>query len=71
MKMKRAKVNLNIDINDNFKAGNCKCCPLSYSYQYECYPGAYKKIICCGIKRTPSICPIEIEEPLEDNKVKI
>lgn len=60
-KMKRAKIELKINVPDDFYPGNCKDCPMKTFISGESYPGCYWEKIECKLGFNKTVCPIEME----------
>lgn len=61
MNMKKAILNIKVNVPDNFKPGNCTDCPFCRRGSYESFPGAYYEKVSCELGFNSAVCPIEIE----------
>lgn len=73
--MKKAIVNLTINVPDDFDTGSCERCPFCIKSSYESFPGCYSESKSCGLKSNPTTCPIEpfdksFERSVEEYKNK-
>ena len=60
-KMKRSKIELKINVPDDFYTGNCKNCPMRSIQSGESFPGCYWEKIECKLGFNKEVCPIEME----------
>lgn len=59
--MKKAKVNMTINVSDDFEVGECAKCPIHSESCFSTHIYSETKISCL-LNCTPVNCPITIEE---------
>jgi hypothetical protein len=62
-KMKKATLNIQINVPDNFTCGDCCRCPLCVEKEeYLAMSGRVVKYAACGIGFSHTTCPLEVKE---------
>ena len=60
--MKKAILNIKINVPDDFTIGDCKKCPLNARSSYEPLPGYCYEKIECKLGFNKATCPLEVNE---------
>lgn len=60
--MKKAILNIKINVPDSFKIGECDKCPLNARSSYESFPGCYYENFECKLGFNEATCPLEVNE---------
>lgn len=56
--MKKATLNIKINVPDSFKIGECEKCPLVVKSSSESYPGCYWESFKCKFGFDKTTCPL-------------
>ena len=64
--MKKAILNIKINVPDDFTIGDCKKCPLNVRSSYESFPGCYCENIECKFGFNKTTCPLEVDVKSDD-----
>lgn len=57
--MKKAKLEITMNVPDDFTPGKCGICPLAKREGREDVSRAYYEIICCKLGYPRELCPVE------------
>ena len=63
--MKKASVNLEIFVSDDFQPGDCENCPFKNVRETEVTRSVYERKVECHLGRKPFTCPIYIHVPTQ------
>ena len=58
--MKKAILNIKVNVPDSFKIGECYKCPLNVWRSHETFPGCYQESVECKLGFNTGTCPLEI-----------
>ena len=58
--MKKAILNIKINVPDDFNIGNCDKCPLNVKSSCESFPGCYWEKVDCKFGFNEVTCPLEV-----------
>lgn len=64
--MKKANINININVPDNFECGDCYICPLKETKYIQVGLQEYDTQISCKLGFQKSTCPIEVLPTAEE-----
>ena len=59
--MKKVRLDIKLNVPDDFECGDCKKCPLRNEEYEEYYPGTGHTTISCTIGFNEGTCPIEVQ----------
>lgn len=66
--MKKAHINIKINIPDDFEPGKCNHhCPFANTIEHETSYQQYETIIKCNLGFSRTTCPIELNEEVKSN----
>ncbi len=60
--MKKAILNIKINVPDDFNTGECDKCSLNVKRNEELFPGCYWEDVKCGLGFIKATCPLEVKE---------
>lgn len=60
--MKKARLDIKINVPDSFKIGECDKCPLCVRSSGESFPGCYWEKVDCKLGFNKTTCPLEVNE---------
>lgn len=59
--MKKVRLDIKLNVPDDFECGDCKKCPLRKEKYREEVPGTGRTTISCKLGFSEGTCPIEVE----------
>ena len=57
--MKKVRLEIKLNVNDSFKIGDCKNCPLATIKEKEVFFNIFESECFCSIGYSPKSCPLE------------
>lgn len=58
--MKKAYLNINVNVKDDFDPGDCENCPFASIAEYEDAMRCYHRKVTCSLGYCKKVCPLDV-----------